>query len=94
MIALKMTNDQSENDGCATVGIVIALLNIRMIPLKRHQNGRIIDIIQWVGLILLIGFTHRHFGPEARTPITPSVIGIFGAAVFLLLGPIPLKFKE
>jgi hypothetical protein len=65
-----------------------------MIPLKRQQNGRIIDIVQWVGLLLLIGFIHRHFGPEARTPITPAVIGIFGAAVFLLLGPISLKFKE
>ncbi len=61
---------------------------------KRQQNGRLIDIVQWVGLILLIGFTYRHFGPEARTPITPTAIGIFGAAVFLLLGPIPLKFKE
>ena len=78
----------------ATVGIVIAFMAIRMTPLKRQQNGRIIDIVQWVGLILLIGFIYRHFGPEARTPITPSVIGIFGAAVFLLLGPIPLKFKE
>ena len=94
MIALETTNDQMENDGLATVGIVIALMDIRMIPFKRLQNGRLIDIVQWVGLIILISFTYRHFGPEARTPITPSVIGIFGAAVFLLLGPIPLKFKE
>ncbi len=65
-----------------------------MAPLKPQQNGRIIDLIQWVGLILLICFTYRHFGPEARTPITPAVIGVFGAAVFLLLGPIPLKLKE
>jgi hypothetical protein len=65
-----------------------------MAPLKRQQTGRIIDLIQWAGLILLIGFIYRHFGPEARTPITPTVIGIFGVAVFLLLGPIPLKFKE
>jgi hypothetical protein len=62
--------------------------------MKRHSNGHVVDIIQWVGLICLIAFTYKHFGPEARTPITPSVIGIFGAAVFLLLGPIPLKFKE
>jgi hypothetical protein len=67
---------------------------MRMTPIKRQQNGHIIDIIQWVGLVLLIGFTYRHFGPEARTPVTPAVIGVFGAAVFLLLGPIPLKFKE
>ena len=65
-----------------------------MTPLKRQPNGHIIDIIQWVGLILLISYTYRHFGPEVRTPITPSVIGVFGAAVFLLLGPISLKFKE
>jgi hypothetical protein len=61
--------------------------------MKRQQNGRTIDFVQWVGLILLICFTYRHFGPEVHTPVTPSVIGIFGAAVFLLLGPIPLKFK-
>jgi len=65
-----------------------------MRPFKHQQYGRLIDYIQWVGLILLISFTYRHFGPESNTPITPSVIGIFGAAVFLLLGPIPLKFKE
>jgi hypothetical protein len=64
-----------------------------MTPIKRQQNGRIIDIVQWVGLILLISFTYRHFGPEARTPITPAVVGVFGAAVFLLLVPIPLKLK-
>jgi hypothetical protein len=61
---------------------------------KRHQNGHIVDIVQWVGLILLIAFVYRHFGPEVRTPITPSIIGVFGAAVVLLLGPIPAKFKQ
>jgi hypothetical protein len=65
-----------------------------MAPLKPQQNGHMIDIIQLMGLILLIGFTYQHFGPEACTPITPSVIAIFGAAVFLLLGPISLKYKE
>ena len=65
-----------------------------MAPLKPQPTGRIIDIAQWMGLIFLIAFTYRHFGPQARTPITPAVIGVFGAAVFLLLGPIPLKFKE
>lgn len=65
-----------------------------MRPFKRYQYGRLIDFIQWVGLVLLICFTYHHFGPESNTPITLPVIGIFGAAVFLLLGPIPLKFKE
>jgi hypothetical protein len=65
-----------------------------MTPLKRQQYGRLIDIVQWVGLILLIGFAYRHFGSEVRTPNTPSVIGLFGATVFLLLGPGPLKFKD
>ena len=65
-----------------------------MAPQKPQQTGRIVDIVQWMGLIALIGFTYRHFGPEARTPITPTVIGIFGAAVFLLLGPLPLRFKQ
>jgi hypothetical protein len=75
-------------------GIDHALQLACMTPLKRQPNGRIIDLIQWAGLILLIGFVYRHFGPDARTPITPAVIGVFGVAVFLLLGPTPLKFKE
>jgi hypothetical protein len=65
-----------------------------MSPLKPQHTGRIIELVQWMGLIVLIGFTYRHFGPEARTPITPSVIAIFAASVYLLLGPIPLKFKQ
>ena len=75
-------------------GIVNALMDINMTPIKRHQNGHVIDIIQWVGLILLIGFTYRHFGrkPARRSP-RPS-LAFLALAVFLLLGPIPLKFKE
>jgi uncharacterized membrane protein (DUF485 family) len=64
-----------------------------MIPLKRQPNGRTIDLVQWVGLILLIAFTYRHFGPEAHTPVTPSIIGIFAVAVLLLLGPISVKAR-
>jgi len=64
-----------------------------MAPIK-PQTNRFVDLIQWVGLIALIAFVYRHFGPEVRTPISPAAIGIFGAAVFLLLGPIPLKFKH
>jgi hypothetical protein len=62
--------------------------------LKPQQNGRFIESLQWMGLVLLIAFTYRHFGPEAQTPITPSVIAIFAVAVFMLIGPIPLKTKE
>ena len=76
------------------LGIINAFIQAHMAPLKRQQYGKIIDIVQWMGLIFLIGFIYRHFGPDARTPITPAVIGIFGAAVFLLLGPIPSKLKE
>jgi hypothetical protein len=65
-----------------------------MAPLKTSGSGRVIELVQWIGLVFLIGFTYRHFGPTARAPITPSVLATFGAAVFLLLGPIPLKFKQ
>jgi hypothetical protein len=65
-----------------------------MAPIKPQHNGRIIDIVQWMGLIVLINFVYRHFGPEASTPVTPSVIAIFAVGVFLLLGPISLKFKQ
>jgi hypothetical protein len=63
-----------------------------MAPLK-PQTGRIVDLVQWMGLIFIICFISRHFGPGAASPITPSVVGVFGATVFLLLGPLPLKFK-
>jgi hypothetical protein len=65
-----------------------------MAPLKPQSPGRFVDIIQWGGLISLIAFTYKHFGPGATTPITPTAIAVFAGAVFLLLGPIPLKFKE
>jgi hypothetical protein len=68
------------------------MTGFHMAPLK-PQTGRIVDLIQWTGLLFVIGFAYRHFGPQAATPITPSVVGIFGATVFLLLGPLPLKFK-
>lgn len=65
-----------------------------MKPLKpQQQNGRIIELIQWMGLIILICFIYKHFGPEASSPITPAAI-IFGTAVFLLLGRIQLNFKD
>ena len=69
-------------------------MNICMTLLKSQQTVRIVEFAQWIGLILLIGFVYRHFGPEARQPITPSVIAIFAASVYLLLGPMPLKAKE
>jgi hypothetical protein len=83
----------AEKDPVQRDGIVNAKNAHTMAPLKPQQNGRNIDLVQWMGLILLISFTYRHFGPEACTPITPSVIAIFGAAVVLLLGPLTLKFK-
>jgi hypothetical protein len=65
-----------------------------MSPLKTPNQSRLIDLIQWTGLLFVIGFTYRHFGPGATAPMSPAAIGVFGATVFLLLGPIPLKFKS
>jgi hypothetical protein len=46
-----------------------------------------------MGLLILISFVRRYFGPEAATPITPAVIAIFSVAVFVLLVPNPLKLR-
>jgi hypothetical protein len=64
-----------------------------MILERRHQIGAS-GVIQGAGLVVLIGFIYRHFGPGAPGPVTPAVMAILAAGVFLLLWPMSLKAKH
>jgi hypothetical protein len=56
-----------------------------------RQPASGLGIVQAMGLILLITFIYRHFGPEARSPVTPAIILIFSGGVFALIAPIALR---
>jgi hypothetical protein len=51
-------------------------------------------VIQAVGLVALIGFIYRHFGPQAQGPVTPSVVAVMATGVILLLWPMSLKTRH
>jgi hypothetical protein len=63
-----------------------------MTPQRRHEAGGM-EVVQIIGLLILIGFIYRHFGPGAHSPVTPSVIAIFAAGLFLVVWPMLLKAK-
>jgi len=51
-------------------------------------------VIQGIGLLVLVGFIYRHFGPEAQGVVTPSAVAVLAAGVFLLLWPIRLSARH
>jgi hypothetical protein len=64
-----------------------------MTPQKRHQLGAQ-DVVQFTGLMILIASIYRHFGPGPHSPVTPSVIAIFAAGLFLWVWPMSLKARD
>jgi len=64
-----------------------------MTPQRRHQAGAM-EVVQFIGLVILIGFIYRHFGPGTHSPVTPSVIVIFATGLFLVGWPMLLKAKQ
>jgi len=64
-----------------------------MIPMKRHPI-RGLDLIQFTGLIILIGFIYRHFGPGTHPPGTSSVFIVVAAGSFVLMWLTSLKTPE
>jgi hypothetical protein len=64
-----------------------------MIPARRHQIG-VSDVVQFTGLMVLIGFIYRNFGPDAPGPVTPSAVAVLVAGVVLLLWPMRLKSRN
>jgi hypothetical protein len=64
-----------------------------MTPLKRHQVGGP-EIIQFMGLVILIDLIYKHFGAGAHAPVTLSAIAIFATGLFLLIWPMSLKARQ
>ena len=64
-----------------------------MTPSKRHQFGGA-DIVQFVGLLILIDAIYKYFGPGVHAPVTVSAITVFAAGLFLLIWPMSLKTKQ
>jgi hypothetical protein len=53
-----------------------------------------LDLIQFVGLILIIGFISRHSGQPEGTPTAVSVILIVGSATLLLMWLTALRARH
>jgi hypothetical protein len=64
-----------------------------MTPSKRHQMGAP-EIIQFVGLLILIGLDYKYFGRGDHIPLTLSAVIVFATGLFLLVWPMSLKPKE
>jgi hypothetical protein len=64
-----------------------------MIPARRHQIEAL-AVIQVTGLMVLIGFIYRNFGPEAAGPVRPLTVAILVGGMLLLLWPMSLKSRH
>jgi hypothetical protein len=66
---------------------------ISMIPLRRRRISAL-DLIQFAGLILIIGFISRHSGQPEGTPAAVSVILVVGTATLLLMWLTALRARH
>jgi hypothetical protein len=64
-----------------------------MTPSKRHQFGGP-EIVQFVGLLILINLDYKYFAPGVHIPVSLSAIAIFATGLFLLIWPMSLKAKQ
>jgi len=63
-----------------------------MLTINRHRlTGS--DIFQVAGLLFMIGFIYRHFGPQAHPPATLAVITIFAMGTLVLTWPRLIKTR-
>jgi hypothetical protein len=60
----------------------------------KRQPMRGLDLFQVIGLIVLMGFISRHFGPGTHAPVTSSVIIVVVAGTFGLMWLTSLKARE
>jgi hypothetical protein len=74
-------------------GTISAILSGNMTPSKRHQVGGP-EIVQFIGLLILIGMDYKYFGPGVHIPLTLSAVTVFATGLFLLIWPMSLKAKE
>jgi hypothetical protein len=64
-----------------------------MTPQRRHQIGAP-EVVQLIGLAILIASIYRHFGPGMHSPVTPSVVAVFASGLFLWVWPMSLKARH
>jgi hypothetical protein len=64
-----------------------------MTPSKRHQVGGP-EIVQFVGLLILINLIYKYFGQGVHVPVTLSAITVFATGLFLFLWPMSLKARQ
>jgi hypothetical protein len=64
-----------------------------MLPHKRN-SVRDLDLIQFAGLMILMGFISRYSGPTPRTPLAAWVILVVGAGTLMLMWLTTLKARE
>jgi len=64
-----------------------------MTPLKRRQFGGP-EIVQFIGLLILIDVIYKYFGSSAHTRVTLCAVAVLAIGLFLLLWPMSLKARE
>jgi hypothetical protein len=62
-------------------------------PSKRHKFGGP-EIVQLVGLLILIDLDYKYFGPGVHVPVTLSAVTVFATGLFLLIWPMSLKARQ
>jgi hypothetical protein len=64
-----------------------------MTPLKHRQiEGP--EIVQFMGLLVLIDLIYKYFGPGIHAHVTLSSLTVFAVGMFLVLWPMSLKVKQ
>ena len=52
------------------------------------------EVIQFIGLLILIAMDYKYFGRGVHLRLTLSAITVFATGLFLLIWPMTLKAKE
>jgi hypothetical protein len=74
-------------------GILSANSVIEVTPTKRHQIGGP-EIVQVIGLLILIGLDYKYFAPGVHARVTFSAVTVFATGLFLLIWPMSLKARQ
>jgi len=64
-----------------------------MTPIKRHHVGGP-EIVQFAGLLILIGVIAKQFGPGVHVHLTLSTVSLLAAGIFLWIWPMSLKARQ
>ena len=66
---------------------------VSMVPMKHRRMGGL-DLIQCIGLILVIAFISHFSGPADHTPPAAWVILVVGVATLLLMWLTAIRARE